>query len=95
MQLKCVFTNTKTKEAVHPGVNFPYLQLEPNSSLQIGNTVPRGFGEYYNGMLEAKWGCDKDGLKCSGYHLEEEVGTFVEWVYDEKGRFWSDISFRE
>jgi len=93
MQLKCLFTNMKTKENVQPGVNFPYLELQPNSTIQIGNTVPRGLGEHYNGMLEAKWGCNQNGTRCNGFHLEQDVGTFVEWTYDGKGQFWSDISY--
>jgi hypothetical protein len=92
----CLFgrtTNLKTGEALEPGVNAPHLYLQPNSTLQFGNTVPLRKGENHNGILLAKWGCDKSCQKCAG--LAAAVDTLAEWTYDTEGSFWSDISLGE
>jgi hypothetical protein len=53
LQLPARFNNVKTNDTVAPGINFPYLELQARSTVQIGNTVPWSLGEHYNSLLVA------------------------------------------
>ncbi|KAI9051836.1 hypothetical protein LZ554_004098 [Drepanopeziza brunnea f. sp. 'monogermtubi'] len=76
---------------------FQRIPIKANTTMQIGNFVPRGDRVGYNGRVQAYFGCNSNCTQCPG---EKKIRhTLFEWKYgnettDPSNResFWNNLS---